>query len=47
MECGSRSYRLRMFVQRVDIQKRQLRLPHSMDDSYTARTITTAASPSG
>jgi hypothetical protein len=30
MECGSRSCRFCMFVSRVNIQKRQLRLPHSM-----------------
>jgi hypothetical protein len=30
MECGSRSYRLRMFTRRTNMQKRQLRLPHSM-----------------
>jgi hypothetical protein len=30
LECGSRSCRFRMFVSRVNIQNRQLRLPHSM-----------------
>jgi hypothetical protein len=29
MECGGRSHRFRMFVLRANIQKRQLRLPHS------------------
>src|SRR5437870_7223692 len=29
LECGSRSYRFCMFERRTNIQKRQLRLPHS------------------